>query len=293
MVQPTTNQRDWAEAPAFTPLPHTLLDVSPPVAFQGHQRLGVIYQVNSCATPLEYNVACVTGTGAAKSPTADVLYRAADPFVVYSWLPCTFVGEAPDKLKADTLAAHQDNVQRVVGSIFWTGGSTPTSQKLASNTTSTIVSGGSEIVLQTAATIVSGGSLDVVTGLGQLEANMAGCYGGVPWIHVPRQVIALMASLHLLSERDGALYTVGGSRIVAYSGPNTGPDGTEAPAGFAWLYATSPVKVWAGPVRWTADTPAEILRRDINGTVLIAEQRFAAGWGCCHFATLVTLDPTP
>lgn len=294
MTTPTTNQRDWAEAPAFTPLPHTLLDVSPPVPFTGHQKLGVMYQVDSCATPLEYNVACVTGTGAAKSPTADVLWRAADPFVVYSWLPCTFAGgEPPEKLKADTLAAHRDNVARTVGSIFWTGGNTPTSQKLASNTSTIITSGGSDVVLQTAATVVTGTGNALDLSIGLLEQSMADCYGGTPFLHIPRKLIAILASMHQLQDRDGALYTKGGSRIVAYSGPNTGPDGTAAPAGFAWVYATSPVKVWAGPVQWTADDAAEILRRDINGTVLIAEQRFAAGWGCCHFASLVSLDSTP
>jgi len=289
----TSNQRDWAVAPAFTPLPYNLLDVAERADFTGHQKLGVMYQVNSCAVPLEYDADCVTGTGAAKTPTADVLWRGADPFVVYSWLPCTFVGEAPDKLKADTLAAHQDNVARRVDDIFWTGGDFNTYQHLSSDTQVVVTSGGNDLLLQTAATIVTGTGNVLDLSIGLLEQAMADCYGGVPFLHIPRKLIALLANLHLLEERNGRLYTIGGSLVVAYSGPNTGPDGTEAPAGFAWVYATSPVKVWSGEIRWTASDPAEILDRDTNGTVLVAEQRFVIGWGCCHFASLVSLDTTP
>lgn len=289
----TSNMRDWAEAPAFTPLPYNLLDSAQVSSFTGHQKLGLMYQSRSCSVPLEYNAACVSGTGAAKSPTADVLWRGTDPFVVYSWLPCTLAGSTPEQLYADTLAAHQDNAARVVDSVFWTGGATGLPQHLASNTERTVVSGGSSVLLQTAATVVTGtgNALDLSVGL--LEQAMADCYGGQAWIHIPRKLIALLANLHLLETRDGGLYTVGGSRVVAYSGSNTGPDGTAAPAGFAWVYATSPVKVWRSPVKTFAGDPAQYLDRDDNSTVLVLEQWFAAGWGCCHFASLVSLDTTP
>lgn len=289
----TNNQRDWAAAPAFAPLPYNLVDSAEKATFTGHQKLGVMYKAPSCAAPLEYSAACVTGTGAAKVPNADVLWRAADPFIVTTWLPCTFVGEEPETLRSDTRAAHENNVARTVEQIFWTGGSFGVSQHLASNTQTVITSGGNDIVLQTAATVVTGTGNVLDLSIGLLEQAMADCYGGVPFLHIPRKLIALLANLHLVEERDGGLYTVGGSRVVAYSGPNTGPDGTAAPAGFAWVYATSPVKLWSAPAFFTANDASEVLKRDTNATVLILEQRFAAGWGCCHYASLVSLDTTP
>lgn len=298
MATPTTNQRDFAEGPDFTPLPHTLMDSAEVVPLTGHQKLGLMYQVETCADLTEYTqVQCSDLTGPAKEPNMDVLWRGADPFVVYSWLPCTYIGgEPPEKLKADTLAAHENNVARKIGSIFWNGGEDPDTQfqHLAADAAVTEVSGGSTVVLQTAASLVSGGALlDVVTAVGQIEQAIGECYGGVPFLHVPRSLIAEMAAEHLLDENldsRGRLRTRSGSIVVAYENPPVGPDGTlPARPGTVWIYATSPVKVWRGALRWLARDAKEALVRSTNATVLIAEERFIVGWGCCHFAALVNI----
>lgn len=295
MTTPTTNQRDFATGPAFVPLPYTLLDAAEVVPFTGHQKLGVMYQVDSCLIPLEYSAACVTG-GAPKSPNMDVLWRAADPFVVYSWLPCTFIGgEPPEKLRADTLAAHQNNVQKRVDDVFWTGGDFGVSQHLAEDTAILLPNAGpfgSTVTLQTAATIVTGGPVfDVVTGVAQLEQEMSECYGGTPWLHVPRELLSQMAAEHLFKDdldSKGRLRTKAGSIVVAYSAENLGPNGAPSARGTSWIYATGAVKIWRGSVDFTAGTPAEMLVRSTNDTVLIAEERLVIGWDCCHFAALVT-----
>lgn len=300
MVFATTNQRDFAVGPEFVPLPYCLVDSIDWANFAGHQKFGVMYQVDSCDAPLEYSTDCVTGTGIgpAKQATASVLWRASDPFLVYSWLPCTFAGgEPPEKLRQDTLAAHQNNVKRRVGEIFWSGGSFSNSQRLAANTEIVIPAAespaGTDVILQTAATIVSGGGvLDVVTAVGQLEQNMANCYGGVPYLHVPHGFIAELAANHLIrDERDerGRLRTPAGSVVVGYAGSNLpGPDGTSAGANQAWIYATGAPKGWRGSLNWIAKTPQEMLVKATNGTVLIVEERFIVGWDCCHFAALVS-----
>jgi hypothetical protein len=304
MTYPTSNQRDFATGPEFEPMPYGLLDSASVVSFTGHQKLGVMYQVDSCTTPLEYSTVCTTGLGPEKDPTTSVLWRASDPFLVYSWLPCTYAGgEPPEKLRADTLAAHQNNAARQVEEIFWTGGDFATSQRLSADTEVVITADasglGTEVVLQTAATDVTptpGTKVGVTEALALLEQNMADCYGGTPWIHVPRGLVAIMAAAHLLDDdldSRGRLRTKAGSIVVAYAGDNTGPDGTEAAAGEAWMYATGAVKVWRGALRWTARDAAEALYRPTNSTVLIVEERFIVGWDCCHFAVLAdTTDPT-
>lgn len=296
MASPTSNQRDFATGPAFTPLPYCLLETFPPVPFTGHQKLGVMYQVPSCAAPNQYSqVDCSNSTGPSKEPSADVVWRGADPFVVYSWLPCAFVGsgdEIPEDLRNDTRAAHENNVKRVVGEIFWTGGELGDDQyqRLSSDTAVTVTSGGSDVLLQTAATVVTGSG--IVGTVGALEQNMADCYGGVPVLHVPHGFLAQLAAEHLLMDEpdaQGRLRTKAGSIVVTYAGDNTGPDGSAAPAGSVWLYATGQIKTWAGEIRWTARDAGEMLVKATNGTVLIAEQRFMVGWDCCHFAALVSL----
>lgn len=297
MVFSTDNQRDFATGPAFTPLPYSLLDTVPPVAFTGHQKKGVMYQVDACSVPNQYTeVGCSNDPGAPKEASTSVLWRATDPFVVYSWLPCTYVGEPPDKLKADTLAAHENNVKRRVGEIFWTGGDDGTnSQRLAADTEETIsvVPLGLEVVLQTAATVVTGGGvLDVPTAIGQLEQEMAQCYGGTPYIHVPHGFIAEMSAAHLLADEpdsQGRLRTRAGSIVIGYAGTVLpGPDGTAPGVNQAWIYATGALKTWQSGVKWLARNPAEALSRSTNATVLIAEQWFMVGWDCCHFAALVS-----
>lgn len=283
------SMRDWAPPPQFDPLPYRLADVADVRPFTGHQKLGVQFLPNPCSFPLETSTACLTGAGSPKESTAEVGWRGADPFVVYTWLPCNLVGTP--NLEQLTKAAHANNAPTVVERVFWSGGDFLTSQYLAANSADvrTEVVGGNTLTLQTGATTITG-TYDVVEAIGLLEEAMAGCYGGVPILHVPRRATAHLAANHQIDTRAQSMTTKNGSRVVAAPGYlRTGPDGTEAPAGHAWFYATGSVAMWRGEVLTLARDAREYLDRATNETTYIVEQRFMFGWDCCHFAILVNL----
>lgn len=294
------SQRDFAQPPVFRPLPFRLRDaVDGPHPFTGHQKLGVYFQPDDCAFPLETSAECLTGIGATKTPTGGANWRAADSFVVYTWIDCDLVGmgqgqDAVNALRQRTQRAHENNVQTVVERVFWTGGDFATSQYLAADTPITEVVGGSTVTLQTGATTVVTGTYDITKAISLLEGAMADCYGGVPLIHVPREVTPFLVANHLIKESNTVLKTVGNNSIVVPGPgyPGTGPDGAEPDPGTTWIYATGSVKMWASEPVFTAGTAAELLDRETNSTVLILEQRFMFGWDCCHFAIQVDLPNT-
>lgn len=288
------SQRDWANPPKFEPLPYRLADAADgPRPFTGHQKLGVMFEPNPCTFPLETSTACLTGSGDAKEPTAEVNWRGANPFAIYTWLPCGLVSLGREELERLTLGAHQNNAQTIVERVFWSGGDFQTSQFLATDTEVIVdVVGGSQVTLQTGATTLITGSAGVAEAIGLLESAMAGCYGGRPLIHIPRIATPHLAKNHLIKEQGQFIRTIGNnSTIIPAPGyENTGPDGTEAPDGFAWFYATGSVAMWESPVTWYARETSQILDRSVNATSLIAEQWFMFGWDCCHFAVLVNLS---
>lgn len=282
--------RDWAEPPVFTPLQYRLADAADgPHPFAGHQALGVMFTPDPCSLPLETTTACVSGIGAAKQATGSIPVRATDSFAVYTWLDCSLVGTGEAELRRRTEAAHRNNAQFVVERTFWTGGTFATSPHLAEDTPITEVVGGSTVNLQTAATAITG-TVDIVEGISRLEQAMADCYGGTPFIHVPRGVTAHLATQNLVTAKGPRLVTTNGSIVVPAPGyPGTSPAGAAPPAGTTWIYATGSVKMWQSDLMWQAHDARELLRRDVNDSVLIVEQRFMFAWDCCHFAIPVSL----
>lgn len=265
--------------------------VDGPHDFTGHQKQGLIFSPDDCSIPLEYSTTCITGFGADKEPTGAVPYRGADTFVVYTWVDCSLVGLGYEELKRRTERAHLNNVQTRVEEIFWTGGAYTTYPHLAySGAEITEVSGGSTVVLQTAADVIVTGTVDVVEAIGLLEGAMGDCYSGTPIIHVPQEVVAHLVANHLIEQKGQQLRTLNGSIIAASPGyPGTSPAGVAPASGTTWIYATGSVKMWQSPITYTARDVREVLGRDINDTVLVAEQWFALGWDCCHFAINVSL----
>lgn len=291
------SQRDWASPPIFRPLPFRLRDAADgPEQFTGHQKLGVQFQPDDCSFPLETSTACLTGLGAAKETTAGINVRAADPFVVYTWVDCGLVGmgagaNALEELRQRTSRAHANNAQTVVENVFWTGGDFSTSQFLATETAISESVGGSTVSLQTGAITVISGTHSITKAISLLEGAMADCYGGVPLIHVPRSVTAFLSRDHLATKANNVLKTDNGSIIVPAPGyPGTGPAGQAATTNTVWIYATGSVKMWQSAAEFIARDAAEVLLKNINDTVLILEQWFMLGWDCCHFAIQVDIS---
>lgn len=285
------SQRDWASPPNVEPLPYRLLDAAELDTGTGHWKLGAQFMPDYCGQVLHTSAACVTGTGFDKDPLPNgVPTRASDPFPVYAWIDCALTSMNEEELRTRTTNALKINGQTTVENVFWTGGDFGVSPHLASDTEITEVVGGSTVVLQTAATVITG-TYDVVEAIGLLEEAMSSCYGGTPFIHVPRRATPHLNANYLIKESGARLKTIGNGSIVV-PGPGyalTGPDGTPAPAGHAWFYATGKVKYWQSPVIFRARDVREFLNRNTNDTVLIAEQWYMLGWDCCHYAILVNL----
>lgn len=285
------SSRTWVEAPRFTPTPYRLRDAADgPHPLTGHQKLGVMYQPDQCIVPLETSTQCVSGVGLlpAKTPLDGANWRGTDPFAMYTWLDCGLVSVGETELRRRTLLAHRNGVDSAVERVFWEGSQyNPNVQHLAENTEITETVGGSEVVIQTAATVVTG-TYDVVEAIGILE-YAAASYGGRLFIHMPRELVAHAAAHHLVLQKTTRLETPAGSVIVGAPGYlRTGPDGAAPADGTTWVYATGTVRWWESDVMWQARDAREFLGRDINDTVLIAEQWFALGWDCVHLALQVS-----
>lgn len=256
--------------------------------------MGIMYQPDSCVFPIETTSECLTGFGAEKTSQTGANWRGTDAFPLYTWLDCGLVGlgtteaEAMAELKRRTLHAHNENVEHTVETIFWRGSLfNPNVQHLAENTPIIEVSGGSEVVIQTAASVITG-TYDVVEGIGLLEEAGNDAYSGRLMLHMPEVLVAHMAANHLIETRGSVIYTKTGSIVVPAPGYlRTGPDGT-TPANATWVYATGQVMWLESEIIWHAREARQILNRSINDTVLIAEQWFALGWDCAHYALQIS-----
>jgi hypothetical protein len=288
--------RRAATPPVFTPAGYGLLSVAEAASDDGdqHWRNGVQYQPTYCGTALNTASICVTGGIAKPALAGGWPIRGADPFTIHAWLDCSPVGYSPDEWRALTTAALVNNEAAAVEAVVATGAVTGGTvyPHLAAN--AAVVEGtaglGQQVTLQTAASVVVTGTVDVVEAVGLLEGAMAGCYGGIPVLHVPRRAVAAMAAWGLIVRDGPRLRTLAGSYVAAGLGyPGTAPDGSTPASGTAWFYATGAVKVWRSAVELTGTNPADWIGRARNDQTLIAERTYVVGWDCCHFAVPVSL----
>lgn len=288
----------YVRAPAVVPLPYDLMSVATLVTDdedQVHWRNGIQFQPQACEPAATTLAQCPVVTGFTKEATADgVPARGAMAFTTYATIPCSPVGNFWEEAITRVTAQLINGESRATSEVFWTGvvttpggGSDVVYPHLASD--DNVFSSTGEVQLQTAATIVITG-VDVVEGLGALEQALAECYGGRGVIHAPREVIPHFATNHLLERVGGRYETVGGN--LAAFGPGytgSGPNGSDAPAGMAWIYATGAVSVRKDPmVKITSDRIAG-LDRSVNTLQLYAERTYVFSWDCCLFAALVDL----
>jgi hypothetical protein len=192
----------------------------------------------------------------------------ADPFVVYDGRICPNFTE--DQLRASAVNRLGASEQRQVEQQFWIG---PTRMHLAGPDT-----------------VVLGGGLPVspAMGIALLEGYLADHYLGVGYIHAPRYTAGLLhREMQVVYDlaTGATLATAIGSRYVFGTGyPTTGPDGTPAPPGHAWLYATGQVVVRRSPlvVNATRDRLTGCITALAERTVVVAAQ--------CGFVAGVLID---
>ena len=115
--------------------------------------------------------------------------------------------------------------------------------------------------------------VDAVTpteGLAILEGHAAAFYAGVPTIHMPRTIGTLLGAASAIGfESDGKLRSDLGSKIAAgggYDWPNNGPDGSPAPPGEKWMYASGAVSVRKGALI-APENAIDFVNNDVFGLV--------------------------
>jgi hypothetical protein len=124
-------------------------------------------------------------------------------------------------------------------------------------------------------------------GVGALEAAIAETSGAVGMIHAPRKVGA-PAKHHNQTQLsdDGRKLLTPLDNVWSFGAgyTNTGPTGSTAPAGQAWLYATGPVQI-----RRSALLEGAELSRSTNENVVLVERDYVITADCPLAAALVQL----
>lgn len=147
----------------------------------------------------------------------------------------------------------------------------------------------------------TGAALLPEAGIGLLESHMARNYAGQGIIHIPRIVATLASAKGALKLDGNVLYTELRTPVAAGAGydyPNLGPDGSAAPEGEKWIYATGWVVLSekhhnVREVHGLNDTTAVGL--EPNDIAALAERGYLVAVDCYKAAVRVAVypDPTP
>lgn len=286
------------DPPAFTPQPYGLLSVVQPVVTgdNTHWQNGITWQ-SRCLSPMgnaTYDECIVvTGSGeappepSAKTDTVNLTLRGATPFTAYAKFDCAPVGNGDAAKIANDALTVSESWQ--VEHAFWAGivdGKTVVFPHLAAN--ATINDAQSAMLQSPASVVVTGAAVDIVTGLGLLEAALGDCYNGVGVVHVPLKVLPTLDAWGLVKANNGVLKTLNGNLVAVGAGyPGTSPAGAAPASGEAWIYATGAVTMRRSDIK--TFTLSESINRGTNTIEMIAERTYVLGWDCCHVAILVDI----
>lgn len=276
MAQP----RKYIEAPAVPPLPYGLMAAAVVLDdLEGHAQMGVQYEPESCAQVHETRGACDDAAASFDDDTGVPVVE-GEPFNLYSLFRCNPVG-----LGAAGLQERAAQSMRL-------GESRGLELGVASRLPLTV--GAVDLT-------PAGGAVHAITGLAMLEGWSAENYGGVPVIHVPRQVGTLLTTNGTVIRGSGRLETVQGVPVASGGGyadlegpltdvndPNTTqPAGTDE----AWLYVTGYMVAHRAPT--VSATPLTMSRGAglagaSNDAFVLAVRPYAVTWECITAAVLVS-----
>lgn len=249
-----------------------------------HWRNGVTW-TDICGTPESvYDPYCVSGaTTPTKEPTHTVVTYGATPFTVDARVDCSPVGfsqaEQRDRATAALTRQEQWRVERVfaTGTVAASGNVAYPHLQASEDVLDPVLR---DVVLQCAAEPISGSTvLDIVEGIGRLEAAIADCYGGQAVLHVPLELGTQMFQWGVVKPDGAVLKTQTGNLVVLGAGyPGLSPDGAVTP-GALWVYATGPVFAYrTAPESFTF---REMLNRETNTLESIVERTYVLGFSCC------------
>jgi hypothetical protein len=297
------NSRLPVPAPAKSLLGYGLFSVaenrSDPAELRGHWKSGVEWQ-NVCpdgdttydecvqANSLGVNVDTIDEPDP-KAATAVRTQWGATPFTVFVEVDCSPPGfwDNADEIVDRTFG---ESEAFEVESVFLTGtvGTVPNLAFPHLAAASALSDGDTVLQLVTANVGPTGtGSDDIVEAFGDLEQALSACVKGKGVIHLPAELLAHAVANHLITERDGILYSPVGHKIAvsaAYTG--IAPDGTSV-AGVKWVYATGPVFMYRSRGAKLGNK-TDTLDRSVNTLKRIFERTYVIGYDCCLFGVPVS-----
>lgn len=271
---PPTGMRRRVEAIAGTPLPDGILggctrviDVDDP-----HELLGVEWLGLGCCPVRDTDWCPPDGGPVPAKEFCRPEVESAGPVTLYAGVECSTFGlgyeEAIEHVRAMMLLGEQHALEEW----FWTNVLAPDAVDLTP----------------------AGGPVNIAQGVAALEGCLAESYGGAGVLHVPAGAAALLGCCNLAHREGERLRTLTGHCIVVgagYSAANTGPDGTPAEPGTAWLYISGPVEVRRGPLDIIPNSSGASLDLRFNDRRVLAERTYVPRTTCVVCAVKVTTCP--
>jgi hypothetical protein len=276
----------YVPAPELTPYSYGLFSAAlmPPEEADPHWACGVQYEPYACDKAKGITDDCPPPDPAPEKAADDgVPLVTGSPFVVYDGYLCRLPGRASEAEIMDRARrALLLGEQRAAEEFYWTG-SLGNDPHLADP---------SAVVLNPVNPPTAADALSPIAGLAALENYLATNYGGVGVIHMPRGLAVLLSRDQVLYRDRTRLLTFLGTPVAAGGGyvVNTGPDGSPAPDGTAWMYATGRVVIRRSDVVINPDSLAQAFNRSTNEVHILAERTYVITHECVLAAVLVTIN---
>jgi hypothetical protein len=264
-----------------------------------HWQTGVSYEADCTAAAITV-MECLTddavtgGTVPDKSDTWEHLVRGARAFTLYDRVSCSPVGDWWETGQERAIRALTNSTPTALERAFWSGasvdiGGAPWTIYPNLTTDGPTYDASGRILLQPNMLVISGGTGDDIVGaLGALEAAFAECYDGEGVVHAPFSLGPRLAAEHLITVDGKNLRTPNGNILVLGRGydPDIGLNGAAPPTGSSWMFMTSPIFGFQGPVK--TFNRVEQFDRSTNTLTVFAERTHLLAWHCCLAGVLVS-----
>lgn len=242
---------------------------------------GIQYQAETCARPVGWTEVCPPEVPLDKEATLELPIVEGTPFTVVLGLQCKLVGHTLEEFRDIVVRAFTLCEQRSVEEIFWTGSQ-------GNNSLAGTAEAPSECEILGDVT----NPLSITAGVSAIESYLGSNYCGTGVIHAPRGIAAFAAAANLMCQCGtpkvstplGTRWAFGGGYAA-----NTGPDGTEAPEGVAWLYGTGAVSMWRSEIWVNPDDLRYAFNTRTNDVTVFAERKYAITYECACAAVPVSI----
>ncbi|MEZ0073608.1 hypothetical protein ABH927_002958 [Planotetraspora sp. GP83] len=276
---PPAGMRRRVDAIPGTPLPNgilggctTVVDVT---ENDIHQLLGVEWLGLGC-NPVRDTDWCPPGDESPGEVRVKEFARpeveSADPVTLYAGVECSTIGwsyaEAIEHVRATLLLGEQRGLEEW----FWSSVLAPRAIDLTP----------------------AAGPVNIAQGVAALEGCLAENYGGIGTLHVPAGAAALLGCCNAAVLQGNRLRTLAGNCVVigaGYSALNTGPDGTPAEPGTAWLAISGPVLIRRGPLDIVPGNAAQSVDYRYNDRRVLAERTYVPATTCTVCMIQVSVCP--